>query len=72
MVRPREDLNKNFWKRVDKSGPCWIWKGDTLQRDDYGLFSVRHKTWRAHRLAYILTYGKIPERVNVCHHCDIP
>lgn len=62
-----------FWKYVDKgdSDDCWLWYGDLLPTG-YGHFAVRHVGFAAHRLAWTLTNGAIPEGMYVCHKCDMP
>jgi len=57
-----------FWARVDKSGACWLWTGGT-HRHGHGL--VRRNRWRAfaHRYAWELLIGPIPDGMNVCHNC---
>lgn len=74
---------ENFWEKVDKSGPdfihktlgnigpCWLWTGCT-DKKGYGVTSRESKFFHAHRLAYIFTFGDIPENLCVCHHCDVP
>lgn len=61
---------ERFWSKVDKSGECWIWTGCLTNRG-YGNFGVR-KGYNipAHRFAYELTCGPIPEGFLACHHCD--
>ena len=61
-----------FWSKVDKSGDCWLWIDKYRFRNGYGYFGVNHKGFRSHRVAYMLTYGPIPEGLCVCHHCDCP
>lgn len=56
-----------FWKLVNKTKGCWFWQGSTT-RGGYGCFGAGHK--RAHRLAWEITYGEIPEGIFVCHKCD--
>lgn len=62
-----------FWSKVDKTGDCWLWKAATFP-SGYGVFGKRthFPTQRAHRIAYILTYGPIPDDLSVCHRCDTP
>lgn len=60
-----------FWKYVDRSGDCWIWTGSRSRRG-YGQISVRNTTMRAHRCAWELTNGPIPEGQLILHSCDNP
>jgi hypothetical protein len=63
-----------FWGKVDIQhiDKCWNWKG-YINSDGYGNFSVDGKRrWHAHRVAYILTFGDVPEGIKVCHKCDNP
>lgn len=60
-----------FWARVQKTDNCWIWLGPKVGRG-YGKVSFHGKTSRAHRVAWELTNGPIPDGLFVCHHCDNP
>jgi hypothetical protein len=60
---------RNFWNKVDKTESCWNWKGATA-RGGYGNASLKGRPKAAHRLAWIITYGDIPDGLCVCHHCD--
>lgn len=72
-------LIARFWSKVDKNGPtmphmdtpCWVWSPGKNQ-DGYGLFYANGITLRAHRYAYILKNGSIPEGMLACHKCDNP
>src|SRR5207302_3908832 len=55
---------------VSASG-CWIWVG-AESSDGYGLTHVDGKEVRAHRLAWTLVRGPIPDGLSVCHRCDVP
>lgn len=61
-----------FWGRVDKSGDCWLWTGGTSS-GGYGA-----ATWpngqqtTAHRVSWEITYGPIPDGMQVLHRCDNP
>lgn len=69
-----------FWSFVDKNGPngCWLWTGTHLpareNRLPYGRFRVYKPRVmiHAHRMAWILTHGTIPQGMSVLHHCDNP
>jgi hypothetical protein len=62
---------KSFWQDVVFSRGCWVWAGG-VGRDGYGKLKVNGKTVRAHRVAYELANGDIPEGMLVCHSCDTP
>lgn len=48
---------------------CWIWQG-SKDKDGYGKLQVEKKTWRAHRLSYILFNGDIPFGKVIDHLCS--
>ncbi len=61
-----------FWSRVQVSQPheCWPWRGH-VKKNGYGAWSIHHGvTVHAHRVAWELTYGAIPDGQFVCHSCD--
>ena len=77
----RVDPVQLFWSRVNKNGPvhpvlgtpCWLWTG-CLNRPDspYGKFKAAGRQVRAHRFAWEITSGPVPEGLWVLHHCDNP
>lgn len=61
-----------FWSRAPKNAAgCMIWQRAVLKGPGYGHLGWRGKAWTAHRLAWTLTYGPIPEGLFVCHKCDV-
>jgi HNH endonuclease len=68
-ARPVEEL---FWRHVDKHGPddCWPWKAFT--RGGYGRFTVGGENLQAHRVAYTLAVGPIPDGLQIDHMCHRP
>ena len=63
----------DFWSKVDVQGPddCWLWKQST-DRHGYGQTGHDGLHWSAHRLAWQLSNGPIPDGLFVLHHCDNP
>jgi hypothetical protein len=60
-----------FWKKVDRSGNCWLWTAGKML-NGYGQFSVgSRRGLLAHRVAYALAVGPIPDGLFVCHTCDV-
>jgi hypothetical protein len=54
---------------IDKSG-CWIWEGSCIPRG-YGMIRFNGGSILVHRAMWMLTHGKIPKGMNVCHRCDV-
>jgi hypothetical protein len=64
-------LAARLWSRVDKGAvdECWEWTG-CRSRSGYGMLNVSRVPQRAHRLAFLLHNGFLPEVVR--HRCDNP
>lgn len=64
---------KRFWSKVDvrPAGQpgCWEWNA-ALKPNGYGWFCLDGKAISAHKMAWILSFGQIPQGKNVCHRCD--
>ena len=61
---------KRFWDKVKQGPGCWEWMGCTNYVRGYGVFKFLGKNCMAHRMAWNLHYGDIPEGMSVLHHCD--
>ncbi|MCU4971844.1 HNH endonuclease [Halobacteria archaeon AArc-m2/3/4] len=71
--KPPEDrthTEERFWEKVDISAPdeCWEWTSAPFETG-YGAFELGGAK-RAHRIAYRLTYGSIPDDLQINHMCD--
>lgn len=67
------ELEKRYWKYVDKKGTdeCWPWIGARKDNGRGNFWVDRHnKNMQAHRMMWILTNGDIPDGLWVCHTCD--
>lgn len=69
----QERAESRFWQRVRRShdDQCWEYAGHR-HRQGYGYRRWRGKRTLAHRLAWQLTHGAIPEGLDVLHRCDNP
>lgn len=64
-------IEDRFWSKVDKSGECWDWIAGR-NHFGYGTFSYRNGTQRtvkAHRFAWEVTHGPIPQGKLIDHIC---
>jgi hypothetical protein len=63
---------ERLWEKADRSGgpdSCWLWQKFRTKLG-YGTFCDGDgKTVWAHRAAWIITHGPIPEGLEVCHNC---
>jgi hypothetical protein len=50
---------------------CHLWTR-AIGSGGYGSLTVGGKTLKAHRVAYELRYGPIPDGLVACHRCDTP
>lgn len=71
-------VEDRFWAKVDKTGECWTWTAATFTaRMGYGKFQAgtsraTSRVVRAHRFAWELEHGPIPEGMDLLHACDNP
>lgn len=68
-LRRSQAFAEQFWTRVEKTEGCWVWKASTGS-SGYGQFTLNGRRVNAHRVAWILANGPIPNGDFVCHHCD--
>lgn len=78
LINKRPDLGRSrtdrFWSKVNKNGPlgCWLWTA-SLDNHGYGQFIVmrgrRGYPRPAHRVAWELLRGEIPEGLVIDHLC---
>jgi len=70
-TRTREEAIADFWLKCRKLDTgCWMWTAS--RSGGYGKIKIFGKLSWAHRIAYELTKGPIPEKTEVMHICNHP
>lgn len=73
-VKDKKTNPEIFWSHVQKTETCWLWtgyrqkSGGRFGTGGYGFYSGR----QAHRRAYELLVGPIPEGLQLDHLCKVP
>lgn len=67
------DDSARFWAKVDKRGPddCWLWLANKTAPNGHGRFSTGGSMVMAHRFAYELLVGPIPDGLVIDHLCRV-
>lgn len=68
-----EERIKAFWAKVEKTEACWLWMASKCQ-GGYGRFrvgGVGRKKIQAHRFAYELLVGPVPDNLDLDHLCRV-
>lgn len=75
VIRGTTTPKVRFWRHVSKGPECWLWTG-APNSAGYGMVGEgpagADRKILAHRLAWEIHFGPIPEGMFVCHHCDTP
>lgn len=66
-----EPVIARFWRFVRKTETCWLWLGSKDQKG-YGYFGLAGKNKKAHRIAWLITHGEIPDGLVIDHLCRVP
>ena len=69
-VYDRGTPEERFWPKVNKTDSCWLWTA-SKSSDGYGGFRLAGKMVRAHRFAYELLVGPIPDGLELDHLCRV-
>lgn len=71
---PKRSVSERFHEAAcpEPNSGCTLWLGAVDESTGYGMFALgtRRPTIRAHRLAWVLAYGSIPDGKFVLHKCD--
>jgi hypothetical protein len=72
-MQPNPPCDQQLRERTIRlpASDCVVWLGRTNQ-GRYGLMTYQRRQYVAHRVAFELAYGPIPQTMYVCHSCDNP
>ncbi len=59
-----------FYESVKKTAACWLWMRGR-NGSGYGSVWINGRGFRAHRIAYELTNGPIPQGAHLDHLCRV-
>ncbi len=64
----RRPMAERFWEKVERLGPdeCWRWQGGHNPKG-YGVAWTGRRLEGAHRVAYRLAVGPVPDGLDVDH-----
>jgi hypothetical protein len=60
-----------FLALTEKTDGCWLWQGHVDKRSGYGKFRMLGRTELAHRAAYLMLKGEIPQGRYLDHLCRV-
>jgi HNH endonuclease len=67
-------LISRFWSKVlvSTKTECWTWVG--AKATGYGTINLSEnkRTFKAHRVSWVIHFGTIPDKLCVLHRCDNP
>ena len=67
----RKATTERFWGKVHITNGCWEW-AKARDHGGYGRFYTGTVNVGAHRMAWVLAVGPIPNGLCVLHRCDNP
>ena len=67
----KEKLPEVLKSKIKFTHSCWLWTGSGDSKG-YGKVMIGKKSHYVHRYVYEITKGPIPEKLFVCHTCDVP
>ena len=68
---------RTLWRFLEKvdvksNDKCWEWLGYKTWEGYGRLRNLNREKILVHRFSWLIHFGKIPEGMLICHHCDNP
>ena len=70
MAESLRQAFERYFKRGNEK-ECWPWLG-SVSHTGYGELRYKSKTYRAHRVSYMLHISSFDDELFICHKCDNP
>lgn len=70
LANPVPSEAERYWAKVEKTDSCWLWTGTDNGRG-YGFFPIGGRYVQAHRYAYTIAKGEIPDGLTIDHLCRV-
>jgi len=67
----KRTLAERLWEKVNKTDTCWLWTASTNSAGYGHIKDEEDRLVRAHRVAYALEVGPIPEGLDLDHLCRV-
>ena len=67
-----KDVFLRLYDQAEWQGECLLYLKGTTQRSGHTQVHFEGKMAGAHRVAWMLANGPVPEGMCVCHSCDVP
>lgn len=64
----KKTFEQRFWEKVQKTDNCWLWIG-AKNPGGYGMILKEQRRELAHRLAFEMKNGPVPDGIVVDHIC---
>lgn len=72
LMAPSPEVAERFWAKVDMPEEgCWLWLAAVRSTDGIGVFGYDGRVLYAHRVAYVIAFGSIPEGKEVRRSCTV-
>ena len=64
---------RRFWSKADRTDPsgCWLWTAAVDEQTGYGRLGIGTRSVAAHRIAFELFVGPIPDGMVIDHLCRV-
>jgi len=71
MASKKNNPLHNFYEHTYITHNCWLWLG-SIDKDGYGVFTIKQKKTPAHRTSWLLHNGDIKDGHYILHTCHNP